>query len=62
MGLRDGENIPGALIDMLGVSEKGLECNYNAVVFGYSKLETKMSLTCYKDDFQEKYVCQTIYS
>ena len=45
MGLRDGESIPVALIDMLDVLEKGLECNYNAVVFGYSKLETKMSLT-----------------
>ena len=45
MGLRDGESIAVALIDMLDVLEKGLECNYNAVVFGYSKLETKMSLT-----------------
>ena len=45
MGLRDGESIAVALIDMLDVLEKGLECNYNAVVYGYSKLETKMSLT-----------------
>ena len=32
------------LIDMLDVLEKGLEFNYNAVVFDYSKLETIMSL------------------